>query len=336
MELDEMKKNVLVFMLVLLSSSFNLQAFSLLDMGFQTRAAGLGEAFSALCDDSSAIYYNPALLNAPSGQQFSFGYSSLYSMANIFSFSYVLPGLKNWPRFFPEIGISAGVSLLRDGGVQSYTAPALGNPGDFLKGVESGYSENLFMLGLGVQLNDSDTARISTGLTLKFFDRKFLDFYTYGLGADFGLSLRHTFFNFSTVLRNISTGSLGAANEPLPLSLRFGSLIKVMDIIKGLERAREKRPGVMVFDVPVGYLNYEINPVVDCEITFDSPVRVDVFAGLEAWLNNVAALRVGYNTINGLSFGGSIQFTRIRLDYTYLMHPELDESHKLTGTFYFQ
>lgn len=327
-------------MLIVLSASwFPLQAFSLLDLSFQTRAAGMGNAFSGLSDDSSAIFYNPALIYDIPKHQASFGYSSLYASANIFTFSYALPGLniKALPSYlFPKIGISAGFSTLRDDGVASYSAAPLGNPGDYLKGDTSGYYENLFMLGFGALLKTFSKNELSSGFTLKFFNRKYLAFSSYGYGFDWGMNFKHTFFNISSVLRNVSPGiTSGSINEPLPLSVRFGSLIKILNIIKSVQSSIEKRPGVMVFDIPVENLNYTVNPVFDCEITLDDPVAYNFFGGIEGWLNNLVALRIGYNTVNNFTFGGSVQFSKIRLDYTYLMHPVLDETHKITGSFYF-
>jgi hypothetical protein len=328
----------LVLMLFFLSV-LNLGAFSLLDQGFQTRAAGMGNAFTALCDDSSALFYNPALLYGVPRHQVSIGYSRLFSTANLYSVSYALPKLKYNSGSRPSdlmFGVSAGFSTIRDEGIPSYSGVVLGSPGDYVKGTDSTYYENLVMAGFGALLRKSGTLELSSGITLKYFDRKFSDLYSYGIGFDLAVNAGHRYFDFGVVLRNILTQiNSGTKIEPLPMSLRLGALLKLQNILKGIEGVTENRPGVMVFDVPAENINLAFNLVCDGEVILDQTTQFNLFSGIEAWLNDFLALRTGYNTVNGFSVGGSVQLSRVRLDYTYMLHPELDQTQKITGTFYF-
>lgn len=332
-------RKIILFLLVILSAA-GLEAFTLLDSGFQARAQGLGNAFTGLCDDASALYYNPALIYDVPKHQVMLGYGRTFSMADHLNFSWTLPGLR-YPSFFfknpkPEFGISLGMSTLLDEGITSTSEPSLGSPGDYIKGSDYDYYEHLFMLGFGTRIKNFWMMRFSAGFNLKYSLRKFADFESSGFGADFGINATHKYFNFGVVLKNIFTGITSeGSTEALPLTLRFGTLLRIQRIFKNIFKPKEEMPGAGKFNIPSEYLNYTFNPVIDAEFVFEDTARFNLFTGLEAWLNELLSLRFGYNTLSGLSFGGSVQIVRIRLDYAYQVHPELDATHRISGTFYF-
>ncbi|MDD5067452.1 MAG: PorV/PorQ family protein [bacterium] len=329
-----------IFVIILSFLAPPLHGLSVLDSGFQARPSGMGNAFIGLCDDSSALYYNPAALHEVPKHQVSAGYSTTFAMADNVSFSYVLPGL-NYPSFLvknprPDFGVSILVNTLMDSGIRGYSAPALAEPGAYIKGKEYDYSENLIMLGMGTRVKNLLMMQWSLGAGVKYFSRKLADASASGIGLDLGLNLKHKFFNFGIAARNLAAKLSGdGLDEDLPVILRFGTLLKVQRIIKNIFSTKDRKPEKDTFNVPSEFMNFVVNPVIDAELTFEDTSRFDLFTGLEAWLNELLALRFGYNTIYGFGFGGSVQISRFRLDYSCQPHDELENTHKVSGSFYF-
>src|SRR6266480_3088480 len=64
----------------------------LLKIPLGTRAIGMGEAFTALADDSSALYWNPAGMSFVTQKEASFMHSSLIESVHLEQFTFVAPG----------------------------------------------------------------------------------------------------------------------------------------------------------------------------------------------------------------------------------------------------
>ncbi len=331
-----MKKSSIFIFLILFA--LNLQAVTLLDLGFQTRAVGMGNAFSALCDDSSTIYYNPALLYHIEKHQVSIGYSHLFLTANNFNLSYIYPKL----LLKPDVGVSIGISSLFDSDIKTYLPVSYGEPGDYTTGDNFNFYENLFIIGGGAKIKNIWMMQISGGVSIKYFNRGLENIKSNGFGFDIGVNVKHKLFNFAIVIKNIlgrlyseSKISSSDIKEDIPITLRTGTLLRIKRIIRKIFKPVEKRPSVDSFNRSSQYLNYEINPVIDTEFVFDKKFRFNIFTGIEGWLNNLIALRCGYNNLQGLSCGGSVNISQIRVDYSYSIHSELEGTHKITGTYYF-
>ena len=59
--------------------------FSFLKISPSARAAGMGDAFTAIANDVTAIFYNPAGLTQLTGTDFSFGYTNWLVGSKLFS-----------------------------------------------------------------------------------------------------------------------------------------------------------------------------------------------------------------------------------------------------------
>ncbi len=331
-----MKK--ICFIVILFFITINLQAVSLLDSGLHSRATGMGNAFSALADDSSAVYYNPALLYDIEKHLISFGYSHMFLNANNYSVSYVFPKLSRKP----DIGLSAAFNSLFDSELKTYSAVDIGNPGDYIAGPDFDFSEYMFILGAGMKIGNYWMMQFSGGLSLKYYSKTIAEYKANGIGADLGFNAKHRLFNFAIVFKNL-LGSLKSNNEyfqsetieTVPLSIKTGILLRIKRIINALSGTDEKSPSYDRSSVVREYFRWVVNPVFDAEFVFDDSMSVNTFAGLEGWINDIFALRFGYNNFQGFSYGFSGQVEPVRIDYSYSAHSDLEGTHRITGTYYF-
>ncbi|MBU1077819.1 MAG: PorV/PorQ family protein [Spirochaetes bacterium] len=331
------RSSIIISLCIMAVLSVNLQAVSLLENGLHSRASGMGGAFAALADDSSAVYYNPALLYDIEDHLVSFGYSHLFHDANNFSFSYVFPKL----MLKPDMGISIAFNSLMEDGLKSYSTVEFGNPGDYTSGADFELSEYLVMGGLGIKIVNVALMQISGGFNFKYFSRTIDDFNSSGIAGDLGINAKHRLLNFAVVVRNL-LGKLDSSNdatgstveEKLPLSIKGGLLLQFNRIMKAIFSSKDERPS-HEDSVSRDVLNWVINPVVDAEIILDDETELKIFSGVEGWINNIFALRFGYNNFQGLSYGFSAQVEPIRIDYSYMVHSELNGTHRITGTYMF-
>ncbi len=327
-----MKNRIILIIIIIFITSVYGYGFTLLDNGFNARAIGLGGAFTALSDDTSALYYNPALLYDFETPQVSVGYARNFLTADKINLAYIQPKVS----FKPDIGISAAVSTLLDSGIPGYQPVEYGDAGEYRIGSDIDYYENFFILGGGIKIKNIWMMQLSGGISIQFLNRKIYDFKSYGFGVNLGINSRHRLFDFSVVLKNLFTKIISDnSEENVPIVLRLGTLLRIKRIFNDIFGDNDKQPTLLNNTLVMQNIIWRINPVFDIEFVFDNKVQINGFAGIEGWLNNIAALRFGYNSYQGLSCGTSINIDRIRVDYTYSIHSELAASHRVTATYYF-
>lgn len=338
-----MKKVIIVF--IFLCCSIKVFALASLDLGFQTRAMGMGGAFTGLSDDSSAIYYNPSLLFNVEQQQITLSYAQLFSMANLYQASYTLPGLR-YPDFItgsrtPGLGLALGLSMLSDSGITAYSPSGDGSSGDYITGNQYSFNEDVVMLGLGARLGNWYMSQWALGATFKYYYAKLIDMQSNGFGMDLVLNNKNKYFDIAVMMKNIfltlkeQASGINDGQEAAPLTLRIGTLIKIQNIIKEIFTTEEARPSADNSGAFHDQFKFTINPVYDMEFVFNNPTTYNEFLGLEAWMNSFLALRVGYNTLNGATFGGSARLSTFQFDYALSVHSELDLTQRVSLSYYF-
>jgi len=179
------------------------------DIGWSARTQGLGNAFSALADEGSIMYYNPAGLSVVPWKQLSGG-----------------AGL-------PLVGLSDGSIISRS--FASYVHP-LENLGTLGIGwstlnCASAYQENIFLASWG----RLTTKNLGIGLGLRGYLNSYQKFppddrllsrikSAQGFGFDTGLYWFGTPYCFAVSVLNVNQPNIGLeANEYIPLTVKAGA-----------------------------------------------------------------------------------------------------------------
>jgi len=180
---------------------------SFLKIGSSARGAAMGDAYSALCEDASAVYYNPAGLNYTGNLGFTFMHAIWFEGVSCESLGVNL----NLPNF-GKVGL--GVQYLAVGSMPG--ADALGiSTGDFFPGdlaISLSYAMNMSGYDLGV------TAKYISLTVTKSASTFALD-----LGAIKKINISGTNAAVSFTARNIGLPvSFGSVSEGLPGSINLG------------------------------------------------------------------------------------------------------------------
>ncbi|MCX6830560.1 MAG: PorV/PorQ family protein, partial [candidate division Zixibacteria bacterium] len=188
-----------------------------LKLGVGARANGMGDAFVAVSNDATAMYYNPA------------GLTQLYDREVIFThvdypaeISYEFVGLA-YPLYRVGGVLGFGFYMLNGGSFDETTHEyPLGTGRTF------GAREYAATMSYGRNLTD----RFSVGLTLKFIDELYEEERSSGWAADVGTNYDTGFRNFkiSMVITNFGPDmTFVREGYPLPINFKFGGAINVLD-----------------------------------------------------------------------------------------------------------
>jgi len=262
------------------------------EFGFGARAMGLGNAFTALADDPTAVYWNPAGLDYIYQQSITFFHASLYLGTNFDFLGYAYPTL--------DIGTFAlGIARL---GVDDIIerSTSIAQEGTFSFETYRAY------LSYGLRLPWD----LATGASLKVERSAFSYTQTYGeeasavgVGMDIGFMYRPT-FSTEPLLRDWSVGlnfhnlfspQLKHGDEPdaLPIDIRFGLLRSVYVGKAG----------------SVLSIIFDINKAAENDLNFAF--------GSEFSFQKMGKARLGYNQATGLQFGVGVEYSMFQIDYAY-------------------
>lgn len=191
-----------------------------LELGVSARAMAMAEAFTAVSDDISAVYYNPAGLTSLMGREVMFTYIDMPA-----GIQYGFAGLG-----FPleSIGgvVGIGVYALTSGDMIERTHEQ--GPGE---GTGRTFAWNDFALSLGYGRYLTD--RFSIGFTLKYIGQFVHDYSASGWSADIGTSYDTGYRGFKLAMAITNFGpdmKFIAKSVPLPINFRFGSSINVVEM----------------------------------------------------------------------------------------------------------
>lgn len=269
-----------------------------LKLGAGARAFGMGEAYSAVADDSTAIYWNPAALVNAQGHSVSLMHASLFGEINYQFLGYSMPVNGN-------SAFGAGIQYLSAGTIKETDS----------SGIETGTNRNPsdMAASIGYAYRAGDW---SFGMAGKYI-RSTLVNTASAIAADFGVlspKLLNEKLRLAFVAQNIGTKmKFDAESDPLPMNIKFGSYFLISDrLLAALD---------------VNFPN-DNSPYAGagCEYGFfdDGNWR---FAG-----------RAGYNTrtlgqINGLtgaSIGAGAGFGSGRLDYAFMPFGDLGTVQRIS------
>ena len=248
------------------------------------RANGMGSAFTAVVQDPSAGWWNPAGLTEVSQIQL-IGMYSMMSMDrshNFIGLGVPLP----WENFG-----SIGLSWLQFGVSDIDGRDFRGQP-------TSKFNDNemAFSLSYAYQIRPF----VSVGLTGKYLHHSLADYSANGFGLDVGVigNIKQQYFlgfNIQNILGSLKWNTVSDRKESLPIVLRAGLGFKPGTI-----------PLTAAFDL----------------VKIENGDKLQFYIGTEYWLfRNIFALRAGYafDHFNaGASFGWQTSKVDFQLDYAFI------------------
>lgn len=172
-------------------------------MGMGARAKGMGDAFTAVCDDYSSIYWNPAGLAKVKKKTMSLAYKNLYGLGlmDYASLGYVQPGFGQG---------AAGFSWTRLGTTKSVS---------FIE-----YSENTFAFAYGANLK-RPFKNLSIGVGAKYYLVDYQTGRASGAGLDIGLKFQKGKFSAALVGQDVNTPAIWwqtGTKDTISPNYRFG------------------------------------------------------------------------------------------------------------------
>jgi len=276
-----------------------------LEIGVSARAVGMGEAFIAIADDATALYYNPAGLTQLYEKEFVFTHID-YAADMSFEFGGMVYPL--W-----SIGgiVGVGVYMLDAGDIPETTH-------EYPTGTGRSFGAKEYALGLSYARSLTD--HFSVGVTVKLIDQVYEDARATGWAADVGTIYDTGFrgFRISMVISNFGPDMMFISQEhPLPINFKFGGSFNVLE--SDLHRATLSLEGSHPSDNLEKYA-----------------------AGMEYTFNEMFSLRMGHKfqiDEGGFSAGAGISLPvdewRIRMDYGYFDFGVLKSVHRFTFGFSF-
>lgn len=259
-----------------------------LELGVSARAVGMGEAFLSLCNDASAVYYNPAGLTQLSDRQAMFTHIAMPA-----DISYEFAALAYpTPKFGGVWGM--GFYMLNAGDMDYRTYNTATSPTQTFTAKD---------YALGFSYARSLTDRFNIGITLKIIDELYDTERATGWAADMGTLYDTGFKGFKIGMMISNFGSdLKFIKEsyPLPMNFKFGG---VVDIIR-----RDDHQAV--FSIEGSHPN-------------DNMEKFNT--GIEYWYKNMFSLRVGdYISYDAGGFsagaGARLNVSKIKLNFDYGYH----------------
>lgn len=301
-------KNILICLLTLAfpagayASGAGTTAAPFLKVSMSPRAIAMGGAFSALADDSGAVFVNPAGLAQFEQREVGLGFTQYFQDAKMGNLSYA--GNLADKRF------GLGLTFMNVGGIEKRGLnDAVGVVPDI-----GSFSSNDMALSLAYAKKDSFPDfldKLDAGFAVKFVRSAIDTKSAFALALDAGLIYHATEkVNFALAMANLGNKmKFDTESDPLPFCIRAGVLYR-----------------------PQPAMNFvgELNQYLVDEKFYPS-------VGAEYWFRNSFALRggykFGYDTANlgnevGLSLGFGLKVSGLGVDYAYLPFGDLGNVHR--------
>ena len=279
-------------------------------IGVGGRALGMGGAFSAVANDVTAGYYNPAGLANLNYPQISLMHAEQFG--NLVNYDY---GSVAIPY---GTDMTFGISLVRLGvdGIPD-TREALVDPeGNVVYDIAD--PRNRINPSLITEFSNQDWVAY-----LSFAKRQTENFYW---GANVKI-IRRDIAEFSATGIGFDVGALYTPIE----NLYFGA--NVQDVTTTLVAWSTGRNELVTPTAKVGaaymwhVLGGIITPAVDFDVRFENrrssaygnlgPVSFDTHAGLEYTFKNLFSIRGGYNDVKQFTVGAGIKLPKLNIDYSF-------------------
>jgi hypothetical protein len=325
-----MSKNILIAALAILfclpamvfgQAKVGTAGAQFLKIGVSARAVGMGDAFIGVANDASALYYNPAGIAALENREVIA--THIQYPADI---QYEFVGI-TWPtpQWYGAVGLAA--YWLHTGDMLKTTQENPRGTGETFTAAD---------MALGLSYGASLTDHLSIGLTFKYLNQLLETERAMGWAADAGIFYQTGFRDFKLCMMLANFGpdmKFIQETYPLPIDFRFGSSINIIQ-----------------------NESHKLTLALQASRPNDNLERFN--GGLEYWINNMFALRLGkkFNcdfgnngfitadgfgdrkSLNGLTtgitFGGGVMLPvssyTMQIDYAYQDMGFLENVHRFT------
>ncbi|PKL49347.1 MAG: hypothetical protein CVV42_06550 [Candidatus Riflebacteria bacterium HGW-Riflebacteria-2] len=297
------------------------QAGAYLKMGVGARALGMGSAFTALADDSTAAFWNPAGLARLEQSEGSFMHADLTMDReyNFFNYAHILKD---------KSGKKTGVVALShmtfgvDGIPETRLASTNWDGTALLTGDEPATrSDGTYKAGENVWIFSyfKDTEKNTFGS----YARKLSDKFYGGVNVKY---LKHELFTNSASSWGLDFGFLYEACEKTTLGLSIRDLGETLEW-NTASKHEDDVPVTTTFGVAY---KARSNLTLAADINKVEDMDAKLFAGAEWWLQDYAALRLGSKD-GDLTLGASFKLDTWRFDYSYA-DETLGDAHRISAS----
>jgi outer membrane protein OmpA-like peptidoglycan-associated protein len=286
-----------------------------LKIGMGARASAMGGSFTAVSDDATAIFWNPAGLVLADGTQFSLTHAEWIDSVDseFFAFTQNVDMDGAFGGSLSYLGTGSFASSLETPTGQYGGIGSMVSASDFAG--SAAYAQRL-----GRWIGGDFFQKSIVGLRATVVGQNVVQFGNAGLSFDLGYlyELEHKKFYLGATLLNIGTN---IQNYGQPLSYEFGASYKLTKLL-------DKKDYLLLAAGTTGY--------IDTGLKFDLGTEYKIRLGKDS-----VALRAGYSTINndlgslaGMTMGIGLthQFVGVQagLDYAFVPYGILGDTHRIT------
>ncbi|MEW5692380.1 MAG: PorV/PorQ family protein [Candidatus Hydrogenedentota bacterium] len=273
-----------------------------LTIGVSSRAAAIGEAYSAFAEGPEGLFYNPAGLTSNQRAEAGFMY---YTLFEDISFNYL-----GFVRPLKEKKSAYGLGLI--------------------------YLDYGDLERIGLDPATGDLFRMGT---FDAYDMALSAGYAYDVGEDITLggACKVIQSNIDNVTANAFAVDLGVKFHSVFRYLDASFVIQNMGSKMKFIQAKENLPVTMRAGLNCHLIEERLN--IGVEVFKRSSEDIEVGVGAEFFPWYQFCLRVGYNSEDeaqdGVRAGFGVLFDNFRFDYAYIPNDKFEDGHRFTGTVMF-
>jgi len=300
------------------------QAGAYLKMGVGARALGMGSAFTALADDSTASFWNPAGLARLQKNEASFMHADLTMDReyNFFNYAHILKDKDGKSKGVVALShMSFGVDGIPEtrlatlvNNADGTTSPATNNEPATRPDQSYTLGENVYIFGY---FKDSEKN------TFGSYARRLSDKFYGGVNVKY---LKQELFTNSASTWGLDFGFMYESSEKTTIGLTFRDLGENMDWDTASGHS-DKIPTTTTIGI-AHKANEKLTLAADINKVQDMDAKL--FAGAEWWLQDYAALRLGSHD-GDLTLGASFKLDTWRFDYSFA-DETLGDAHRISAS----